>query len=890
MYKYCKQEAREQNCITGHSINTISVSTTNINHHKGTQHTNNMNQQILEINSNTTKTNRAATAEELEQATTTTMAVRVIHPSSPGGKSSSSDSHHPQNDNDSSESERLTGVTREKGETPHAFGLTAKGYQRRFATHEYKDRCNEIIEPTTKFERDAIKLYYSCQVTGPFPFKLQVLLRLVEVKNMQHIIGWQPHGRSFSIRNPSEFESGLMANFFAQTQLTSFRRQLNLYDFKRITHGPDSGSYYHELFLRGKPLHAYRIRRTKVKGTKYRSTSSPEDEPDFYSMPMLPPCFDAEKEQEEGEEHENYLTGHLLRAADSRQIHQQQLQQQPPALPQQQHQWQQQESSCLLRQEEEREPQQQSSSLSSWKKTSAAPHPSRRPTGAPGTARTNHDKNNSSGLASSIGGPNNFIMSPSSSSSVAGDGSALMTNSIMLNGGGSIVGRNLPSMDSSNNSGFGFASSNTSSSSAYPQQHQPHLIGTSLAGNSSNSNVLATLEQLRLLLGIGNNNHQQRNQHDLINEAIYSLLVNMTLTNDSPRSSASSRVGAGGGIDVSAILLLVQQEQQRRRQQQEQRDRQITELLASLSARNGSAPGNQRFDTNAFHNSAGAGGDHLLNYLRDNIQQQNPTYYSAAPAGAGAAPSSGGGSINSLLLSALLEQTYPSSDTLNSSLISPAAAPSIPNRNIAVQNAMGPAATPFYYDEARNSRNGVGFNDRGVNGIAGFGYLGRNLDSLETGRSSMEGQGLNIGADQVGGGVNLMHIMSAYNALHGNHGSNPGMNCDPVYNSNNCSHTADHNIARSDMFNLHQGNRTLTEQYGIMSGSGEQQGMSMRSPLHSVGSNTASNHRGSYPDDHYRKDVQMQNRVTFGDNPKGSFVEHQDRRVSKSDVSSDDGN
>eukprot|EP00557_Chaetoceros_sp_GSL56_P005849 CAMPEP_0176503878 /NCGR_PEP_ID=MMETSP0200_2-20121128/15622_1 /TAXON_ID=947934 /ORGANISM="Chaetoceros sp., Strain GSL56" /LENGTH=840 /DNA_ID=CAMNT_0017903247 /DNA_START=22 /DNA_END=2544 /DNA_ORIENTATION=- len=840
-----------------------------------------MNQQILEINSNTTKTNRAATAEELEQTTTTTMAVRVIHPSSPaGGKSSSSDSHHPQNDNDNSESERLPGVTREKGETPHSFGLTAKGYQRRFATHEYKDRCNEIIEPsTTKFERDAIKLYYSCQVTGPFPFKLQVLLRLVEVKNMQHIIGWQPHGRSFSIRNPTEFESGLMANFFAQTQLTSFRRQLNLYDFKRITHGPDSGSYYHELFLRGKPLHAYRIRRTKVKGTKYRSTSSPEDEPDFYSMPMLPPCFDAgeeQQEEEEGEEHENCLTGHLLRS--DRQIHQQ-----PPALPQQQHQWQQQ-SSCLSRQEEEQEPQQQSSSLSSLKKkTSAAPHPSR-PTGAPGTARTNHK--NSSGLASPIGGTNNFIMSPASSSSVAGDSSALMMNSMNLNCGGSIAGRNLPSMlDSSSNSGYGFANSNTSSSRAYPQQHQPHLVGTSLAGNSSNSNVLATLEQLRLLLGIGNNNNQQRNQHDLINEAIYSLLVNMTLTNDSPRSSAGSRGGAGGGIDISAILLLVQQEQQRRRQQQEQRDRQITELLASLSARNGSAHGNQRFDTNAFHNSAGAGGDHLLNYLRDNIQQQNPSYYSAA------APCSGGGSINSLLLSALLEQTYPSSDTVNSSLISPAAAPSIPNRNVTVQTAMGPAATPFDYDEARNSRNGVGFNDRGVNGIAGLGYLGRNLDTLETGRSSMEGQGLNIGADQAGGGVNLMHIMSAYNALHGNHGSNPGMNCDPVYNSNNCSYPVDHNMARSDMFNLHQGNRTLTEQYGIMSGSGEQQGMSMRSPLHSVGNNTASNHCGSYPDDHYRKDVQMQNRVNFGDNPKGSFVEHQDRRITKSDdASSDDGN
>jgi len=171
-------------------------------------------------------------------------------------------------------------------------GLTAKGQQRRYATHQYTDRAEEILEPTNKTERDAMSLYYSCQVTGPFPFKLQILLRLVEMRGMQDIIGWQPHGRAFCIRKPTAFESGLMKNFFSQTQLTSFRRQLNLYDFKRITHGPDSGCYYHDMFMRGKPFHAYKIARTKVKGTKFRSTSSPDDEPDFYQMRSMSPCYD----------------------------------------------------------------------------------------------------------------------------------------------------------------------------------------------------------------------------------------------------------------------------------------------------------------------------------------------------------------------------------------------------------------------------------------------------------------------------------------------------------------------------------------------------------------------------------------------------------------------
>ncbi len=84
-----------------------------------------------------------------------------------------------------------------------------------------------------------------------------------------------------------EFVETIMPRYFRQSKLTSFQRQLNLYGFARITRERDKGGYYHELFLRGKLFLANRIQRNKVKGTKIKAVTSPETEPDFYSMPFV---------------------------------------------------------------------------------------------------------------------------------------------------------------------------------------------------------------------------------------------------------------------------------------------------------------------------------------------------------------------------------------------------------------------------------------------------------------------------------------------------------------------------------------------------------------------------------------------------------------------------
>lgn len=71
------------------------------------------------------------------------------------------------------------------------------------------------------------------------------------------------------------------------TYQTSFQRQLNLYGFQRLTRGPDTNGYYHECFLRGKAFLITKMVRTRIKGTKVKAASSPEQEPDFYAMVSL---------------------------------------------------------------------------------------------------------------------------------------------------------------------------------------------------------------------------------------------------------------------------------------------------------------------------------------------------------------------------------------------------------------------------------------------------------------------------------------------------------------------------------------------------------------------------------------------------------------------------
>jgi hypothetical protein len=183
----------------------------------------------------------------------------------------------------------------------------------RYIEHHYQDHSQDVASSqegciatvrsfksvatlSTEVSSSAKKRGRDCLESVPFPVKLHRLLENVELDGLAHIISWQTHGRAFQIHKSKEFLEKVMPGYFRQTKIASFRRQLNLYGFLRITQGRDKGAYYHELFLRGMGFLAEKIMRQRVKGTFIKGKASPETEPDFYSMQFLmaPSCSSTE--------------------------------------------------------------------------------------------------------------------------------------------------------------------------------------------------------------------------------------------------------------------------------------------------------------------------------------------------------------------------------------------------------------------------------------------------------------------------------------------------------------------------------------------------------------------------------------------------------------------
>ena len=169
--------------------------------------------------------------------------------------------------------------------------ISSTTQQKHYVEHNYHDHSQDIPFHLLFFndKANSQNLFTDTTVNPKtFPVKLQELLDNAEVEGHEHIISWQPHGRAFLLHKKKEFVETVLPRYFGPIQLLSFKRQLNLYGFKRITQGPDRDAYYHEMLLRGLPFFASCIPRKRATGMKIKPAANPEAEPKLYLMPFLP--------------------------------------------------------------------------------------------------------------------------------------------------------------------------------------------------------------------------------------------------------------------------------------------------------------------------------------------------------------------------------------------------------------------------------------------------------------------------------------------------------------------------------------------------------------------------------------------------------------------------
>jgi len=104
---------------------------------------------------------------------------------------------------------------------------------------------------------------------------------ILEEAKFPQLIDWTPDGTALVIKKPAEFAQKVLPAYFKHSNLTSFVRQLNMYNFHKRRTLDIGHVYFHELFQRGKRHLLKEIKRknTDQSGEKGPKTPEPANVP-----------------------------------------------------------------------------------------------------------------------------------------------------------------------------------------------------------------------------------------------------------------------------------------------------------------------------------------------------------------------------------------------------------------------------------------------------------------------------------------------------------------------------------------------------------------------------------------------------------------------------------
>jgi hypothetical protein len=146
-------------------------------------------------------------------------------------------------DKEDEDREKETGIEDDAGEaegTSSGEGGSSM-YNYRDFSNVAEEELEEVPASTAPPSRAGVETSIRVQ---KFPVKLYAILAQ---KEFNEVITWQPHGRAWKVLKPQAFESLVMPLFFEYSNYHSFNRLVNAWSFRRISSGPDRGSYYHEV-------------------------------------------------------------------------------------------------------------------------------------------------------------------------------------------------------------------------------------------------------------------------------------------------------------------------------------------------------------------------------------------------------------------------------------------------------------------------------------------------------------------------------------------------------------------------------------------------------------------------------------------------------------------
>ena len=130
------------------------------------------------------------------------------------------------------------------------------------STDATKKLTQQVIIETT-YRNNVTASNNDLQRSSQFPFRLHNMLDDAERTGHSHIVSWSPGGESFKIHLPKQLIN-VLQKYFRQSKFKSFLRQLQGYDFKRITRGKDQGVVSHPMFLRGRRSACTLMKRKRV--------------------------------------------------------------------------------------------------------------------------------------------------------------------------------------------------------------------------------------------------------------------------------------------------------------------------------------------------------------------------------------------------------------------------------------------------------------------------------------------------------------------------------------------------------------------------------------------------------------------------------------------------